>query len=352
MHKIIYREENEEDFFSYWNDLISKVKVSPRYTKNFINYSNSLTDVSDKSFVLINDNKVAAIAFVPIENTEYGKCISIRNEFVQAPISLNKKIDMIVFKHIDQIAIENDVSKISYEIDPLISFKEINYNRLLIHNYIQTNSTNYIMNFKLSEDEFIKSLNQSIRHTITKYKSESKFEVCFFVKDNINKAVFQQYEEAHILSAGKKTRPQKSFDIQYQMIIDGEGMLCVLKYENRKIGFLFVSFYQKNICLFSIANIPEHESKVPIYKILMYEVYKLMHGKGYEYALMGSPASDFYVQGFQDYYDQKKINISKYKQGYRPHMVEHLRGVKYLKEKILLNDIKAFETQLLRNLKP
>ena len=92
MHKILYRKENEEDFFSHWNDFINKVKVSPRYTKNFINYSNSLTEINDKSFVLINDNKVAAIAFVPIENTVHGKCISIRNEFVQAPISLIKRL--------------------------------------------------------------------------------------------------------------------------------------------------------------------------------------------------------------------------------------------------------------------
>ena len=32
-------------------------------------------------------------------------------------------------------------------------------------------------------------------------------------------------------------------------------------------------------------------------------------------------------------------------------MVEHFRGVKYLKEKVLLNDIKEFEAQLLQNLR-
>ncbi len=97
MHKLLYREENEEKFFLYWNDFIHEIKASPRYTQNFIKYSASLTDILDKSFVLINDNKVAAVAFIPIEQTKFGKSISIRNSFVQAPLSLNKKIDTLGF---------------------------------------------------------------------------------------------------------------------------------------------------------------------------------------------------------------------------------------------------------------
>lgn len=350
MHKLLYREENEEKFFLYWNDFIHEIKASPRYTQNFIKYSASLTDILDKSFVLINDNKVAAVAFIPIEQTKFGKSISIRNSFVQAPLSLNKKIDTLVFEHIDQIAKDCDVSKISFEIDPLISFKDVNYNRLIKHNYIQASSSNYIMNFKLSEESFKENLNQSIRRTIKKFVIENHFEVSFFTKENINKNIFNQYEEAHYLSAGKKTRPQKSFDIQYQMIIDGEGILCVLEFENKNIGFLFVSFFQKKICLFSIANIPKYERKVPIYKILLYELHRYMNKNGFEYALLGSPASEVHVQGFHDYYDKKQINISKYKLGYRPIEVEHFRGVKYFNENALNNDIKEFSRKLLENL--
>jgi hypothetical protein len=345
-YKILHNKEDKEQFKRYWNLFIDENLSSTCYTENFISYSLAHGNCLDESFVVIRENKPVGIAFVPIEKNQKINSISLNNEFVYAPLSYDKKGEEVIYKHIDKLAKKHSVSKIKFQIDPMISVYNHQYNHLTDYEYVNANSTSYLMDLKISKEKFLSNLNQSTRHNIKKFIENYDYKMNFYSGLNSSRKIFDEYQHAHFESAGRMTRSQETFDLQYKMMEDNEAILSVLSLKGKNLGYLFTSVFQNTAFLFSIANLPEHENDYPIYKVIMLEIFIYLKNKRYHFANFGRPCTASSVQGFLDYSDEKGLRISKYKRAYGPYIIENFRGIKYLNTKSMIDDLDNFKNNM------
>ena len=345
-YKILNQEDDKKKFSENWNLYINENIASTRYTENFISYYLEYGNVLNESFIVIKENKPVGIAFVPIEKKNQTNSISINDEFVIAPLSNDKKGEELIFNNINKIAKKNSVSKIKFEVDPLTSIYDCNYNYLTDYQYLNTNSTSYLIDLRISKEKFFSNLNQSTRHSIKKFIEKNEYKINFYSGKYVKKDIFDNYQNLHFKSAGRMTRSQKTFDIQYKMINNSEAILTCLTLKGKELGYLFTSVFQNTASLFSIANNPEYENDYPIYKVMMFEIFKFLKKQRYQFALFGRPSSKNSVQGFLDYANEKELRISKYKRGYRPYIIENFRGIKYLELDSMTKDIDIFKKEI------
>ena len=53
-------------------------------------------------------------------------------------------------------------------------------------------------------------------------------------------SVFKHFKETHFISSGRKTRSDESWDVMYQMLLNGNARLFTLDYNQKTISFIFV----------------------------------------------------------------------------------------------------------------
>ena len=347
MDKIIFRKDDASAFLYAWNSFLEENNSSIKYKISFLEYTLSLTQlVDDLSFVLISSNKPEAICFLPVEKTNNYKSISIRNNFINMPLATSNTFYQVVFNQIDKLVRKNGIDKIMFEIDPLISENTNLTNRLLDYNFIDVSNSNYLIDLKLSQNDFLNNLSQSYRREIKKFIEDKDCEVKSYTGSQSDKDIFNAYENAHFISAGRKTRSKKSFDNQFLMMLEGDATLLSLRYNKKNLGFLFLGHANKSAILFSIADLPQEENKLPIHKILIYYSYKYLKNNRYGVAECGQPANSDLVEGFLNYSDEKGVRISKYKMGYNPKKITHFRGIKYLSTQPFIEDLDDFKSQV------
>ena len=224
----------------------------------------------------------------------------MNNDFVVAPLSIDKKAEEVIYNHITKLAKKFAVSKIKFQIDPIISVYNQQYNYLTDYEYINANSVSYLMDLRISKENFFFNLNQSTRHNLKKFIENYDYKMNFYTGINSSKKIFDEYQDAHFKSAGRMTRSQETFDLQYKMMKDNEAVLCVLSLKGKNLGYLFTSVFQNTACLFSIANDPEYENDYPIYKVIKFEIFCYLKNQRYHFADIGRPSIRNSVQGFFD----------------------------------------------------
>ena len=135
--KIIFREKNEKLFWRYWEKL--NKQASYRYLSLSLDAYLTISKnrsllYGDKSFIYYKDDKPLAGVFLPIEKNGKYFAMSIKNNYVNAPLFIDYSVEKEVFNIIDDIAKDNNVSKIMFVVDPL---ENRAYNYLLYVENIQ-----------------------------------------------------------------------------------------------------------------------------------------------------------------------------------------------------------------------
>ena len=352
MYRLITKIRDEKLFSESWDDFISNEVVSLRYTRIFIEYLMAFSDdINDQSFVVVFQEEVVGIAFLPIEKFKKSKnSISINQDYIMCPIAKNDKAMKFIYEKIDLLARKYSVAKIMFQIDPLIQRHRIAHNPFTKFNFIKSSCNDYMIDLRISKKTFIQNMGTSHRKTIKKFKNNHDYDIKFFTANNITTKIFNEYKRAHYICAGRKTRPDSTFDVQYEMILNGLGCMLILEFENKKIGFLSAAMFQNTASFWSIANIPEYEEKVPIYKLLVLESFKYFKSKRYDYIHFGAPANDSLVGNFGNYCDKKQLQISKYKLDYNPIIVNRHRGIKYYDKEAFNHDLKVFKSKVMRTI--
>src|SRR3989338_9682840 len=116
---IIFKEEDEEKFWQWWEQLVGEIKASTRYLKTTLAAWHIISkDLSlyhgDKSFVYeVNGQPVAGV-FLPIEKKNDRLIGSVMDDYIDAPVFLDRSVEKKVFSIIDAIAKENKLGKIMF----------------------------------------------------------------------------------------------------------------------------------------------------------------------------------------------------------------------------------------------
>ena len=353
MFEYLFKFDNSDLFKEKWNHFLCQQPASIKYTELYLEYSLALSEsVEDYSFVMLLNEEVVGIAFLPIETLQSGaKWISLSGNYIIAPLASNPKATGAIFKKIDFIAKKHLVKKIMFDVDPLVSNNGDNVNQLLKYGYIDTSCTNYLIDLGVTKKEFWENLGTSHRKTIKKFKAKETYGIQLYTGESSERKIFDLYQNAHFICAGRQTRSQRSFDLQFEMMQAGQASLMVMEYDNNQVGFLFTAMFQKTAVLCSTANLPNYEDRVPIYKLLILNTFYYLKDQRYDWVQFGQPANRSLVSGFDNYCDEKQLRISKYKRGYNPLEVPHFRGIKYYDKPTFSDDLKVFETKVLEVIK-
>jgi len=340
--KIVKKKEDEDLFIKSWLDYQNKNIVGIGHSLDIIEYyliTNRKNIVSDESFVILgeaNDKICLAICFLPIYTDNIiNYCNAI------APIANKEKYLKICFEYIDKVSKEFNLDKIEFSIDVSYSqHGQWKYNYLRDYGYIDCTVNNYIFNLSEKAEFLFQKFNTSSRNIVRKAMKEGNCEVIVYDENNITNKIFDNYKSYHRICAGKQTRNNESFDYMLSLIRNKRSILLELNYEKQPIGYLIVFLFFPYASLSSIANLPEYEREVPIYRLLYWKA--IEYCENYKLMIYGYPAGSSLIDGFNSYMDKKQLNIAKYKRYMGGIMVPHFKGIKYFNKNLAKKEVQYF----------
>lgn len=342
--EIIFKYNDKNNFNKRWEEYLLNNIVSYRYTllhlEYYLLYAQHL--IFDKSFVVIENNKCVGICFLPIEEIDGIKLISISGGYTISPLSTEKRIEKKIFEKIDTISKELNIHKIQFYLDPLILAYKNKFNLLLEYGFIDSSTTDCLLNLTQSEQDLWKNLRKSYKGLINQTLKNKEFSIEIMNKENSNYSFHESYRNLHYKCAGN-TRNKETFDKQFEMLQNNLATIIGLKYKNNFIGFNYFYHHNKTIIYASGADDPEFEnSKIPIYHTILWSAILFFKKRNFEYIEFSQPCGFNHINGFDDYLDEKQINISKFKRALGTQMVPFFRGIKYFNQTLLKNDIENF----------
>lgn len=350
--RIIFKEENEKDFWRYWQDYAREKRVSPRYLKTTLKYRLAISAGdsllhSDKSFVYLANQEVKGCIFLPIEKKGDTLRISLKGDYVDAPLFKNdKKLEKKIFSKIDEIAQEYKVAKIMFSVDPLEKDR-FSYNYLQKYNYLDASILVYFITIPGS-GELLKSCRRNHRRSIKYILKNKDFSVFYIDKNNPSDEIFKEYILLHHRCSGRVTRPQETFELQYQALKEGNAVLFGLNCKGRNIAYYYFTHNANKAISASAADNPEYDN-LPLYHILLYSAMQYFQKKGVDYIDASQPSN---LSTQIDYYpDKKQLNIAHFKNGFFGEFVNNFRAVKYFSKELFEQDIKEFISHYISSLK-
>jgi hypothetical protein len=349
---IIFYKDDPESFWSHWNTYFSKHLANFRFLQTYIGYMKAYTKflIADMSFVVVENGHVVGLVFLPIEEINKVKSISLGGDFTVAPLVIAEKYEKIVFSRIDEIAKEFSVAQVKFHCEPLIEIYTTQYNLLRKYGYIDASTSDIILSLKDDESLMWTNVRKSYKSLINGIlkNTNNLYELEFINKDNADYSINEIYRNTHIKAAGRETRSKETFDLQFEMVKEGHGMITALKLEGNYISFNYFLHSHKTAIYMSAADNPDFvDKKTPFYHATLWASILRLKGLGFEHIQLSSPASSNCVEGFMDYSDKKQIEISFFKKGMGARNVPLNRGIKYYDKTIFLNNLETFKEKMI-----
>ena len=346
---IIYKSEDKQTFLKYWKEFLKSNIVSFNYLIERIDYLliNAQNVINDYSFVVIKNNKCIGICFLPIEENGNYLSISIANNYIITPVSENNKVEKFIFEKIDEISKEHNIKQIKFFLDPLIMVYKQKFNILLKYGFLDTSATDCLVDLRKSKEELWRNLRKRYKSMINKVLKDDNFEIFIMNKDNSNYEIHEYYRELHHKCSGKITRRKETFDKQFDMLKNGYATLIGLKYKGKFIGMQYFFHYQKTVIYASGVDDPEYtEKKFNIYHPILWSAQIYFKEREFEFLEYSQPCGYYKVQGFDDYLDEKQLNISYFKRGMGADMITLYRGVKYYDKNLFDKELELFDNKI------
>jgi hypothetical protein len=130
---------------------------------------------------------------------------------------------------------------------------------ILAHGYICLPQNTSIVELSCSEDELMARLSITRRQCIRTSQQQRLRIVAFGAGSEDSAEMFKLYQRAHFESAGRLTRPQKTFDLMMQYVQEGSANLFVAFARDTPVGFLHCGIFRGMAFGWSLANVEEYE---------------------------------------------------------------------------------------------
>jgi len=338
MIKLIFKKDNEELFWKYWELLALEKKASLLYLRLNVEYylAYSQNIYSDKSFVYLVDNKPVAGVFLPIEKNGNEFTGSVVGGYIHAPLLADNSIEKNTFLMIDEIARDNNLAKIMFSIDPLMYGG--NYNYLQRYNYLDTSILTYIIDLNISQD-LLAVCRKGHRNDIKKILGDKNFEIFQIDKDNPDYSIHEEYRELHHKCAGRITRDKKTFDIQFEKLKQGNAVLFGLRYKNKNIAYSYFEHNSGKAIYSSSADDPDYD-EFSYYHALVFSAMEYLKKINVRYLDLSQPSSP--SAQFNYYPGEKELNIAFFKRGFGGDYKQNFRGIKYFSKDLFKKDMEKF----------
>ena len=350
--EIIYINDNKEEFLKRWKEYIDNNIVYSRYIPLYIEYILLYAKhlINNKSFIVIENNSCVGICFLPIEQYENKISVSVSGGYVISPLSTSKRIEKVIFKEIAEISKELNIQKVNFYLSPMILEYKNKFNYLLEYNFIDTSTTNCLIDLKLEQNNLWKNLRKSYKALINSVLKNNEYEILIINNKTPNSnEIHGEYKILHEKCAGV-TRGTETFDKQFEMLQRGFASIIGLKYKDKFIGISYFLHFKNTVVYMSGTDDPKYEnSKIPIYHVILWSAILYFKENNFDYFELSRPCGYNKINGFEDYLDEKQINISHFKRGMGTKMVPVFRGVKYYDNNLLIEDIDIYKNKVLEN---
>jgi len=308
-----------------------------QHTKNWIDYTMAMREdgSSNLSFGVYENNKL--VAFIPLVKEyiyEYQKL----NEFSMAgfpsvyPLFSNilsknnkDKIEKLIFEQILQIAKEQDISYMNFYVSPLsdvVLNKELIVNPFNKFGFHDTTVSTNILSLEKDEDVLFRNFRKGTKSDI-KTAIKNDFTLKVFDSANITRELFDIYKDLHFQAAGRKTRPDKTWDIMYEWIKDGVSILALTSKDDSYVSAQFVNTYDKKAYYQSGTTKPEFERERGIGHLSQWEILKYLKVNNFTHYELGW---NWYPNISQEVADSKMLGISRFKAGFGADIYPLFRG--------------------------
>lgn len=347
--KIITRKNDKNAFLNTWAKYIevntASYKYLPLYVDFMLGYIKNI--VSDESFVIVRDNTPVAIAFLPVEQIDNKNLISLCGDYTIAPLAINNNIEKTVFDYILYVAKEYNVQSIKFLIDPLIVEYTNKFNHLIKYGFVDTSSSDGLMDMRPDKEEIWKNIRKSYKPLINGILKNPEYEIVKIDAKNPDYDVHEKYRELHHKCSGRITRAKSTFDAQFEMLKNDLGSIFGLKKNGVFIGFNYFLHYQKTAVYYSASDDPDYENfKIPTYHALLWVATEYYKERGFEFMQYSNPCGYAKASGFDDYLDEKQLRISSFKIGMGVNVVPFFRGVRYFNKELFLEDLNKFKNEV------
>ena len=351
--RVIFKNSDEKEFTIKWNEFIDKNIVSYKYLQDYLRYMTQYSSyiIDDKSFVIVDENRCVSICYLPIENYDGNNFVSLAKNYTISPLSSEKSAQRLSFKIIDDIAKELKISKIKFYLDPLVVQYLDKFNSLKEYGYIDSSSSDCILDLRSPINILWKNLRKSYKSLINGIIKSNEYELVIVDKNNPDYNLHEMYRKMHERCSGRVTRKKETFDTQYKLLLKGNATLIGLNHNGKFIGFNYFFHFKKTLVYASGADDPDYESKkISIYHAILWKSTIHFKEKDFDFIQYSQPSGFNVINGFDDYLDQKQINISHFKRGMGTQMVTLFRGIKYFDNDLFIKDIEFFKNTAINNI--
>lgn len=330
-----------------WNEFCFKSDTAWfRHTSHFLKYSNKL-DFEQRSknisFAVYHDSKMVAVVpliLQPIQSNQNLWEFAMGSSEIPYPAlsnglqeSVSENLIKFIFQEVDCLAMKYQVSYCRFFVDALsdkVLFGKQKINPLPAFGFNVIDLSTNIINLNISEEEIMRGFKKGHRMDI-RSAINSDLLVDIYDSSNITKKNFLIYQKMHFCAAGRKTRPDVTWDIMFDFIIQGFSFLALIKDGNDYIGGNLFSVYKKKANYASAATLPEYKKKRGLGNLLQWEAIKYLK-KGCNFYETGW---NYYPNISDDVHTIKELNIGSFKRHFGGEQYPVFRGEKFYSKEYL-----------------
>lgn len=313
-----------------------------RHTSKFLRYTTEISfekKINDISFAVLKEDELAAVVpliFQPInghsELFEFamGDTPIPYPAFRVATFSEASQVFKVIFQEIDRLAKEFHLASARFFIDPLsdsILTCHQRYNPFMKFGCHITDTTTNVIVLKDNEQNILNKMARGHRTDII-FAAKQEYVVEIFDTLNITREIFSIYQNLHLRAAGRKTRPDESWESMFNWIRGGNALLSLIRKQGGKVylsGILVITYKNKSY-YGSGATDPEHEKIRGLGHLLQWETIKYMIKHGITHYEIGWNA---YPIISEDVASPKEINIAHFKSLFGGDVIPLFRAEKY-----------------------
>ena len=317
--KCIFRENHE----SQWIDLTSSFKYMPiDYLNSNIEYLNEYNnqnydEMFDCSCILLSDNKPIALWPLTIGNKNKASFLTSQDSYILPPIfNINcpKKTSKSVYKQafsvLNKISTNNHIKEWNTS-TPYMGLSGLDDWHLLCMKNGASCSVIHNLYVDLKKDlEKIKlDFRKSYRPLVTK---GNRIWTTKIHTSTIDSVTWKEFKNLHLKAAGRITRSDESWDVQFKIIIKNNGFLVSIYNEDAKMvgGALIVC--SANEGRYEIAAYDRDLFDRPLGHLVMFKAIEESKKRGFDYYIVGRR----FFESDNPKPTKKEISISEFKEGF------------------------------------
>jgi len=305
-----------------WNNKIENMEGHLQLvTANSIKYYSAFDKIENKSFLMEIDKEPVAAVPLAINKLSKEKFFGFNYKFCPAPVfkknikpSMRRKILNTLIEHISQI--NKNIKKLNFFNHPVLVNKKSEINsknqfELLKYSDKYSIVNTLIVDLQLSENDLINNLSKYHKRNIFKSKDKLKFNIYNSENIPLLKKKFNKFRNIHYKSAGRFTRPNKTWELMLNDLEKNKAILFSVSILDRDISFLHCGNHLDYAWGWSQANDDEFEKKYMPRHVLEWLTILYFKKKNFKYYELGEHYSNINQK-----VKKKEISISEFKEKY------------------------------------